>query len=90
MCVKKTCMVEDFSIKLHPWLCICGLNVYARAYVCPCACGGHTVAVASTESRRSPLRAWARDHDLGKCHSAYGGGSPVTHKAMVLECINAL
>lgn len=47
-------------------------------YVCPLAFGGHTAAVVRTELRRGPLRAWAGDHDLGKCHSAHGGGSPVT------------
>lgn len=87
---RKNAVGEDFSIKSHSWLGICSLNMYARAYVCPLACGGHTAALASTELRRSPLRAWAEDRDLGKCHSAHGGGSPLTHKAMVVECISAL
>lgn len=45
--------------------------VVACAYVCPYVCGGHTAAVASTELRRNPRRAWAGDRDLGKCHSAH-------------------
>ena len=72
---------EDSSVKSHSWLCSLNICVHVRMFVPMRVCGGHAAAAASTKLRRSPLRAWAGDHDLGKCHSAYGGGSPVTHKA---------
>lgn len=50
--------------------------MHARAVVCAHARGGHTAAVARAE--------FSRSRDLGKCHSAHGGGSPVTHKAVAV------
>lgn len=73
-------------LSAYLWLNVC---VHVHIFIL-CVCGGHTALVASTELRQSPLRAWAGDHDLGKCHPAHGGGSPVSHKAVVAERISAL
>lgn len=94
-CVSEMQRGEDFSIKSHSWLWVCSLNcdMCARALcLSPCVWWAYSSSCENGAQTKPPLRAWAGDHDLGKCHSAHGGGSPVTqsHGSGVHQCAVAL
>lgn len=70
MCVRKTVQWgEDSSVKSHSWLCSLKICVHVHMFV-PIRAVGIQQQVQSSDE--APLKAWAGDHDLVKCHSAYG------------------